>query len=175
MHAFHLISYVTFYLLYFLRFWLAGLLELLERLYEGEFMTTDEHTIVHLGIKARRCLSEDRVANYLVNEGLSIIPHPKIFYEKSQLVPDLLVGKDLYFIEIENARSLGFRRLRATLRKRIAYISAKAAVIKRVLSSVQVGVHVISPESCEIDDWVMSHIDFLTFELDALRDTVRGV
>ncbi len=137
-------------------------------------MTTKEHTIVHLGIKARRCLSEDRVAEYLLNEGLSIIPHPKVFYEKSQIVPDLLVGKNLYFIEIENARSLGSRRLRATLRKRIAYISAKAGVIKRILPTVQVGVHVISPESCKIDDWVMSHIDFLTFELDALRDKVRG-
>jgi len=29
------------------------------------------------------------------------------------------------------------------------------------------------PESCEIDDWVISHIDFITFELDALRDKVR--
>jgi hypothetical protein len=88
-------------------------------------------------------------------------------------VPDLLVGKDLYFIEIENARSLGFRCLRATLRKRIAYISAKAAVIKRVLPSVQVGVHVISLESCEIDDWVMSHIDFLTFDLEQLRELLK--
>jgi hypothetical protein len=138
-------------------------------------MTTDDHTLVHLGIKARRCLSEERVADYLLHEGMLLIPHPKIFYEKSQLVPDLLAGKDLYFIEIENARSLGSRRLRATLRKRIAYISAKAAVIKQVLPSVQVGVHVISPESCEIDDWVMSHIDFITFELDALRDKVRGM
>ncbi|MFX1520906.1 MAG: hypothetical protein ACFFCD_13395 [Promethearchaeota archaeon] len=115
-------------------------------------MTTDAHTLVHLGIKARRCLSEERVADYLLHEEVSLIPHPKIFYEKSQLVPDLLVRKDLYFIKIENARSLGSRRLRATLRKRIAYISAKAAVIKRYLPSVQVGVHVISPESCEIDD-----------------------
>ena len=138
-------------------------------------MTTDEHTIVHLGIKARRCISEDRVAEYLVNEGLSIIPHPKIFYEKSQIVPDLLVGKNLYFIEVENARSLGYRRLRVTLRQRIAYISAKAAVIKQVLPTAQVGVHVISPKSCEIDDWVMSHIDLITFELDALRDKVRGM
>ncbi|WP_287584727.1 hypothetical protein [Candidatus Borrarchaeum sp.] len=56
-----------------------------------------------------------------------------------------------------------------------ACISAKAAVIKRVLSSVQERVHVISPESCEIDDWIISHIDFLTFEYDALRDKVRGV
>jgi hypothetical protein len=84
-------------------------------------------------------------------------------------VPDLLVGKDLYFIEIENARSLGSCLLRATLCKRIAYISAKAAVIKRVLPSVQVWVHVITPESCEIDDWVMSHIDFVIFHLEQLR------
>jgi hypothetical protein len=136
-------------------------------------MTTDDHTLVHLGIKARRCLSEQRVTNYLLHQGLSLIPHPKICYEKSQLVPDLLVGKDLYFLEIENARSLGSRRLRATLRKRIAYISAKAAVIKRILPSVQVGVHVISPESCEIDDWVMSHIDFVTFDLEQLRELLQ--
>ena len=38
-----------------------------------------------------------------------------------------------FFIEIENARSLDSRRLRPTLRKRIAYISAKAGVIKRIL------------------------------------------
>ena len=177
----HLTSWLSFYLPYFLRFCLAGLLKLLERFiyqfvqryYEGEFMTTDEHTIVHLGIKARRCISEDRVAEYLVNKGLSIIPHPKVFYEKSQIVPDLLIGKKLYFIEIENARSLGSRRLRATLRKRIAYVSTKAGAIKKVLPTVKVGVYVISPESCEIDDWVLSNIDFVTFDLEELCDVVQ--
>ena len=107
-----------------------------------------------------------------------VLPGEHVFKSQercAEIVPDLLVGKNLYFIEIENARSLDSRRLRATLRKRIAYISAKAGVIKRVLPTAQVGVHVISPESCEIDDWVVSYIGFITFELDALRDKVRGV
>ena len=130
-------------------------------------------SILHLGIKARHCLSEDRVAEYLVSEGLSVIQHPKIFYEKSQIVPDLLVGKKLFFIEIENARSLGSRRLRATLRKRIAYISAKAGVIKKVLPTVNIGVYVISPESCEIDDWVLANIDFVTFDLKQLKNVIE--
>ncbi len=96
-----------------------------------------------------------------------------MFYEKSQIVPDLLVGNNLYFIEIENACSFGSRRLTAALRKRIAYISTKAGVIKRILPSVQVGVHVVSPEPCEIDDWVLSHIDFVTFNLKQLRDIIK--
>ena len=133
-----------------------------------------EDTIVHLGIKARHCISEDRVVEYLTSEGLSVIQHPKVFYEKSQIVPDLLVGKNLYFIEIENARSLGSRRLRATLRKRIAYISAKAGAIKAVLPTVRVGVHVISPEFCEIDDWVISDINFITFDLEELKNIINN-
>ena len=136
-------------------------------------MSNEENTIVHLGIKARHCLCEDRVVEYLVNEGLSVIQHPKVFYEKSQIVPDLLVGKNLYFIEIENARSLGSRRLRATLRKRIAYISAKAGAIKTVLPMVRMGVHIISPESCEIDEWVISDIDFITFDLKQLGEIIK--
>ena len=132
-----------------------------------------ENAIVHLGIKARRCLCEDRVAEYLTSEGLSVIQHPKVFYEKSQIVPDLLVGSNLYFIEIENARSLGSRRLRNTLRKRIAYISSKAGVIKKVLPTLRIGVHVISPETCEIDDWVLSNIDFVTFDLKQLKNVIE--
>ena len=59
----------------------------------------------------------------------------------------------------------------------VAIISILLSVVvtKWVLPSVQVGVHIINPESCEIDAWVMSNIDFLTFELDALRDKVRDV
>ncbi len=30
-------------------------------------------------------------------------------------------------------------------------------------------------ESCEIDDWVLFNIDFLTFKLDALRDKMQGM
>jgi len=134
---------------------------------------SEDDSVLHLGIKARRCISEDRVAEYLTNEGLPVIQHPKVFYQKSQIVPDLLVGKNMYFIEIENARMCGSRRLRTTLRKRIAYISAKARVIKTVLPSTKIGVFVISPESCIIDDWVLPHIDFVTFDLKQLRDIIE--
>ena len=45
--------------------------------------------------------------------------------------------------------------------------------LKRVLPPVKVGVHVISPESCEIDDWVRAHIDFFTFDLEEFCDVVQ--
>lgn len=129
--------------------------------------------MLHLGIKARKCIGENTVAEFLANEGLTVIQHPKVFYEKSQIVPDLLVGNNLCFIEIENARSLGSRRLRATLRKRIAYISAKARVIKSILPTVQLGILVLSPELCEIDHWVLSNIDFVTFDPEQVKDLIE--